>query len=699
MGKTVSAATLLTKLPPYQDKWIVVKDDQQVRDIMERIQVTHKRSIPYYDSICMYFDRPTIKQICNALYDFCIDNIEYDEETVDDQTTAIPTGILTRGYGDCKHYASFCGGILDALNRVAGKNIDWCYRFVSTNILNPTPHHVFVVVKDGSNRIAIDPTPGAGMNKAVWLVDKKVNASNMLRENIGSNNAAVNGPYFQMMAQTYSTGPDGNESQNKYFQDEPFLGLNHYVEDPYSVSGTNWNVTADDINKKIAAAYDAGLIPEKFTVTGDLAKWIYETNNKGWNFYYKWGVKPGYDPSDKLPTGYPRLTITDDFRLAIDKDQKLDDFRNDEIHALTAQANYLVNKYAAKPYPVKPQHIKNHSQLLEGNVDTRNLFNEARGDGIFKVIGKQINKTFNMVKAGYLKLYGSGNRNAFLGLIGINVFGWATKMKEKIDSGHWDAMANLWKGVGGNPDKLKNTIENGAKKKAILGGYSIGFDPVTDTAALIGAAAPIIALMLKYMDKDGKATEIATTLKQSLVDSGAFPDLQLKVGDSFDFLDKDGKWKPVQFEIDDKDNELLGGGDDKLPTDSFDPIDFAKKNPVIIAGAAAGLSWFLINRKKQKKNWVLPIGIGVGVWFLLNQLSDNSSSTDKRQILLDYVNQHATEGEKANVLAAIKSMTTDEINSTYTFLFNYVIPNKPVPQDSELYNKILLITDKYNIFS
>ena len=49
-----------------------------------------------------------------------------------------------RGYCDCKGYALFAAGIIDAIRR-SGENVDWVYRFASCNILNRVPAHVFVV--------------------------------------------------------------------------------------------------------------------------------------------------------------------------------------------------------------------------------------------------------------------------------------------------------------------------------------------------------------------------------------------------------------------------------------------------------------------------------------------------------------------------------------------------------------------------
>lgn len=183
-----SVKSLLECLPAFRDEWIEVKGSQSVYDIIAEILKAHKEFAPYYDEIALYFDGDTTEQVCRNIYDFLRRSVRYVEEKESDQTTAIPQGILTRGHGDCKHYSSFAGGVLDALNRITGANRKWNYRFASYSLLDRTPHHVFVVCRDDDRdgeEIWIDPTPGASLQVPVWQIDKTVNAM-PLRRNIGA---------------------------------------------------------------------------------------------------------------------------------------------------------------------------------------------------------------------------------------------------------------------------------------------------------------------------------------------------------------------------------------------------------------------------------------------------------------------------------------------------------------------------------
>lgn len=166
--------TLIGLLPPYNDAWMLIHQNQNVSDIVNEVLNAHKEFAPYYNKIALCFDSDNVEDICSKLYNFCKDNINYQEESEEDQTSALPTGILIRGYGDCKHYAGFCGGVLDGINRLAGKKIKWNYRFASYNVFDSTPHHVFIVVHDNGDEIWIDPTPGAGSKTPNWQIDKKI---------------------------------------------------------------------------------------------------------------------------------------------------------------------------------------------------------------------------------------------------------------------------------------------------------------------------------------------------------------------------------------------------------------------------------------------------------------------------------------------------------------------------------------------
>lgn len=170
----VSKKQVLQRLPADRGEWVKIKDRQQVKDIIADIVASHQAFTGYYDKIGMLFYADTIEGICDKLYNFCKKNIHYREESEVSQTTAIPAGILNRGYGDCKHYASFIGGCLDAISRETGEKIDWHYCFASYLVNQKIPYHVFVVVETEDGPVWVDPTPGATLQEPVWIINKKI---------------------------------------------------------------------------------------------------------------------------------------------------------------------------------------------------------------------------------------------------------------------------------------------------------------------------------------------------------------------------------------------------------------------------------------------------------------------------------------------------------------------------------------------
>lgn len=132
-------------------------EDQDVSDIMTWIAKWHKQCTAYYDILYPMFDgEGSWYDVGQRIFNFCKESIRYEVESVKWQYASSPMTILRNGYCDCKGYALFIAGIIDAMKR-AGEPVSWCFRFASYNILNSVPGHVFVVLFPGKNEIWIDP--------------------------------------------------------------------------------------------------------------------------------------------------------------------------------------------------------------------------------------------------------------------------------------------------------------------------------------------------------------------------------------------------------------------------------------------------------------------------------------------------------------------------------------------------------------
>lgn len=157
----ITAQDILETLPPDQEVWELIMKKQYVPDIVNEICTAHRLFGSYYDCFSYMFLHDNPEQTAEMLHQFCRMFIDYKEETMHRQTSSIPTGILERGYGDCKHYALFCGGVLGSLNRLYNAGIDWDFRFVGYDDA-VEPYHVFVSINYQGDELWLDPTPGAG---------------------------------------------------------------------------------------------------------------------------------------------------------------------------------------------------------------------------------------------------------------------------------------------------------------------------------------------------------------------------------------------------------------------------------------------------------------------------------------------------------------------------------------------------------
>lgn len=167
----VTPDDILATLPPDQGKWELIKRRQYVKDIVKEICTAQVMFSRYYDQFSYMFYTGDAEQTAEMLYQFCKRWIDYEEESVYQQTSSIPTGILERGYGDCKHYALFNGGVLGSLNRLYDAQIDWCYCFAGYNGAKE-PYHVFIIIDYQGEELWLDPTPGSGGNPSVEIRKK-----------------------------------------------------------------------------------------------------------------------------------------------------------------------------------------------------------------------------------------------------------------------------------------------------------------------------------------------------------------------------------------------------------------------------------------------------------------------------------------------------------------------------------------------
>lgn len=174
---------LLRVLPPFTNDSILIESNQNVPDIIKEVIEAHSYFSSDYDFIYYFFDRDTTEKTCKDLFQFLKNNVRYEIEGEEKQTTKSPAAILATGSGDCKHYAGFIAGVLAAIERNTGFNINWKYRFASYSILDKDPGHVFVVVNDNGKEFWIDPVLNRFNERMQpsFIVDKKIKDMSLYR--------------------------------------------------------------------------------------------------------------------------------------------------------------------------------------------------------------------------------------------------------------------------------------------------------------------------------------------------------------------------------------------------------------------------------------------------------------------------------------------------------------------------------------
>ena len=162
-AKQPNIQSVLSALPPYVNRYQLVAKKQDSLQIMSEVLRVHGLSAPHYDNVVSVNDfwRGNPHDTAREVFNFVKKSVPYSEEGMYTQTVKHPQAILAEAAkkgGDCKHYASFIVGIVDALRR-KGHPITAFYRFCTYQQKHKnSPGHVFAVVIDDNGReIWADP--------------------------------------------------------------------------------------------------------------------------------------------------------------------------------------------------------------------------------------------------------------------------------------------------------------------------------------------------------------------------------------------------------------------------------------------------------------------------------------------------------------------------------------------------------------
>lgn len=143
---------------PYDGIVTRIAGNHKLSDIVRQILEAHKMHTADYDLICKQYWKGDVKATCDYIFEWCKKNLPYAAEPGSRQTSRSPGAIvaLSKKVGaDCKHYALWIAGVLDALRR-CGYPVKWFFRFASYDD-NKQPGHVFVVCIIDEKEYWIDP--------------------------------------------------------------------------------------------------------------------------------------------------------------------------------------------------------------------------------------------------------------------------------------------------------------------------------------------------------------------------------------------------------------------------------------------------------------------------------------------------------------------------------------------------------------
>jgi len=184
-----------------------------------------------------------------------------------------------------------------------------------------------------------------------------------------------------------------------------------------------------------------------------------------------------------------------------------------------------------------------------------------------------------------LKIALAPARGSFLLLVGLNFMGLATKL-QKAFTDNKDKTNNFWSSLGGNTNELLRKVEQGAKKKRILG-YDDGQIGVISTATIAASAAPILLKVGTFLKSLGiDPAEIANAGKKVLADQAR--KAITKITNKVDTLQEQGQ-EELTKAVNTLENKAV-----IAPVQEMKP----KMNylPFVIAG---GFAIYLLTKKKR----------------------------------------------------------------------------------------------------
>jgi hypothetical protein len=205
----INKNTILGKLTPFLNQQNVVIENQGVNDIISGILQTHNKYLDEYDKIYPYFIGTDLQETSKNIFNFLKKNVPYYIESNELQFLKSPSSIVSTP-SDCKSYALFTCGVLDAIRRNTGEDIEIIYRFASYDPFDKIPQHVFCVVRGEGEEFWIDPVLNKfdEKKKPYFYKDKNVNKMSLVGlSGVGVTNKAIGSTLTDVLDSVLKAAP------------------------------------------------------------------------------------------------------------------------------------------------------------------------------------------------------------------------------------------------------------------------------------------------------------------------------------------------------------------------------------------------------------------------------------------------------------------------------------------------------------
>lgn len=96
-----------------------------------------------------------------------------------------------------------------------------------------------------------------------------------------------------------------------------------------------------------------------------------------------------------------------------------------------------------------------------------------------------------------------------------------------------------------------------------------------------------------------------------------------------------------------------------------------------------------------KNTWIWIALGGGALWYLFGRKPDRAGQVE---YLKAWIIANSPQ-EVALFVGKLGQMSDDEVNTVYDYIHDFITKNKNLVQGSDLYNKLMILSDKYQIFT